>query len=102
MFEGWDASGHHDTLKRLAALWDPCHFDTHRSAALEDGMSFEFGPPDIVIPSHELMGEMLLAAGRPAEILRPDLLESLFRARFEIVRGGERPATMLLLGGDRA
>lgn len=50
-----------------------------------------------------LKGGRILAAGRPAEILRPDLLESLFRARFEIVRGGERPVTLLRLdpGGDR-
>ncbi len=49
-----------------------------------------------------LAGGRILAAGRPAEILRADLLESLFRARFEIVRGGERPVTMLRLGGDGA
>ena len=40
----------------------------------------------------------ILAEGAPAEILRPDLLERLFRARFEIVRGGERPVTLLQLG----
>jgi iron complex transport system ATP-binding protein len=42
-------------------------------------------------------GGKVLAVGPPAEILRPDLLERLFRARFEIVRGGERPVTMLEL-----
>jgi len=42
-------------------------------------------------------GGTVLAVGTPAEILRPDLLEQLFRARFEIVRGGERPVTMLEL-----
>jgi iron complex transport system ATP-binding protein len=42
-------------------------------------------------------GGKILAAGTPAEILRPDLLERLFRARFEIVRGGERPVTLLEL-----
>jgi iron complex transport system ATP-binding protein len=42
-------------------------------------------------------GGKLLAVGTPAEIVRPDLLERLFRARFEIVRGGERPVTMLEL-----
>jgi iron complex transport system ATP-binding protein len=40
----------------------------------------------------------ILAAGTPAEIVRPDVLERLFRARFEIVRGGERPVTLLELG----
>ena len=44
-----------------------------------------------------LEGGRILAAGRPAEILRPDVLERLFRARFEIVRDGERPVTMLRL-----
>jgi len=42
-------------------------------------------------------GGKILAVGTPAEILRPDLLETLFRARFEIVRGGERPVTILEL-----
>jgi tetratricopeptide (TPR) repeat protein len=37
------------------------------AAAAEDGMSFEFGPPVVVKPAHELSGEVLLAAGRPAE-----------------------------------
>ncbi|HBL31738.1 MAG TPA: hypothetical protein DD490_33360 [Acidobacteria bacterium] len=44
-----------------------------------------------------LAGGCILAAGRPAEILQPDLLERLFRARFEIVRPGERPVTLLRL-----
>jgi tetratricopeptide (TPR) repeat protein len=37
------------------------------AVAAEDAMSFEFGPPDIVKPSHEMLGEMLLASNRPAE-----------------------------------
>ena len=40
------------------------------AAALEDAMPFEFGPPVIVKPSHELFGEMLLALGRPADAQR--------------------------------
>ena len=64
----------------------------------------------VVIATHDLnlaslLGDRLLAlasgqvlaCGRPAEILEPDLLERLFRARFEIVRGGERPVTLLQL-----
>src|SRR6185312_9297689 len=39
-----------------------------------------------------------LACGPPAEIVKPDLLDCLFQARFEIVRGGERPVTILDLG----
>jgi iron complex transport system ATP-binding protein len=46
-----------------------------------------------------LAGGQVLATGPPAEILRPDLLERLFRARFDVVRGGERPVTVLDLGG---
>ncbi len=34
---------------------------------LEDAIPLEFGPPDIVKPSHELLGEVLLAAGQAAE-----------------------------------
>jgi len=40
----------------------------------------------------------VLACDAPARILEPGLLERLFRARFEIVRGGERPVTLLQLG----
>ncbi|HTH65101.1 MAG TPA: hypothetical protein VL563_10445, partial [Gemmatimonadales bacterium] len=34
---------------------------------IEDAMPFEFGPPVTVKPSHELLGEVLLQAGRPRE-----------------------------------
>ena len=37
------------------------------AAAVEDGLSFEFGPPTPVKPAHELLGEMLLSAGRSKE-----------------------------------
>ena len=40
------------------------------ATALEDGMPFEFGPPVVVKPSHELLGETLLALDRPAEAQR--------------------------------
>jgi tetratricopeptide (TPR) repeat protein len=40
------------------------------ATALEDGMPFEFGPPAVVKPSHELLGETLLALGRAAEAQR--------------------------------
>ena len=33
----------------------------------EDGMPFEFGPPFVLKPSHELFGEMLLEMGLPKE-----------------------------------
>jgi tetratricopeptide (TPR) repeat protein len=37
------------------------------AAALEASLPAEFGPPDIVKPSFELLGEVLLELGRPAE-----------------------------------
>lgn len=42
---------------------------SREAAAAEGAMSFEFGPPVIVKPAHELLGELLLAARRPAEAL---------------------------------
>jgi predicted Zn-dependent protease len=33
----------------------------------EDRLTFEFGPPEIVKPSHELLGEVLLSRGRAPE-----------------------------------
>jgi tetratricopeptide (TPR) repeat protein len=41
-----------------------------RAARLEEGIPFEFGPPMIPKPSRELLGEILLAAGRPDEAKR--------------------------------
>jgi iron complex transport system ATP-binding protein len=65
----------------------------------------------VVIATHDLnlaslLGDRLLAlssgrvlaSGTPAEVIAPEVLERLFRARFEIVRGGERPVTLLRLG----
>lgn len=40
------------------------------AAAMEDAIPLEFGPPDVVKPSHELLGEVLLAFGQPAEAQR--------------------------------
>ncbi len=40
----------------------------------------------------------MLALGRPAEIVRAEVLEQLFQARFDVVRAGERPVTVLDLG----
>jgi len=35
------------------------------ATALEDSLAFDFGPPTVVKPSHELYGEMLMEARRP-------------------------------------
>ena len=40
------------------------------AAAIEDGLPLEFGPPVIVEPSHELLGELFLRAGKPADAQR--------------------------------
>ena len=37
------------------------------AVSVEDAMPLEFGPPAVVKPSHELLGEMLLQAGRSRE-----------------------------------
>ncbi|NND70255.1 MAG: tetratricopeptide repeat protein [Rhodothermales bacterium] len=34
------------------------------AVVLEESLPFEYGPPDIVKPSHEMLGEVLLEAGR--------------------------------------
>jgi tetratricopeptide (TPR) repeat protein len=38
-----------------------------RAAAIEEQLPFAFGPPLVEKPSHELLGEVLLDLGRPAE-----------------------------------
>lgn len=37
------------------------------ATTFEDGLAAEYGPPDIVKPTHELLGEVLLAQGQAAE-----------------------------------
>ena len=40
-----------------------------KAAADFDAMPFDFGPPAIIKPPHELRGELLLAAGKPVDAL---------------------------------
>jgi len=40
-----------------------------QAAAVEDGLSFEFGPPLPVKPGHELVGDLLMDVRRPAEAI---------------------------------
>ena len=51
-----------DTAGALAAL--------SAATALEDTMPVDYGPPAVVKPSHEALGEVLLALGRPADAQR--------------------------------
>ncbi len=41
-----------------------------KAAAQEDSLPYEFGPPAIEKPSHELLGEMLFVAARPRDARR--------------------------------
>jgi tetratricopeptide (TPR) repeat protein len=41
-----------------------------QAAATEDRMPFDFGPPDVVAPAHELLGEALLDADRFSDAAR--------------------------------
>ena len=50
-------AGHHE--QGIAVLRDATTF--------EDGLAAEYGPPDIVKPTHELLGEVLLSRGDNAE-----------------------------------
>ncbi len=62
------------------------------AAAAEDGMSFDFGPPAVAKPAHELSGEMLLSAGKAADA----------RAQFERSLSGAPNRALSLLGLARA
>lgn len=59
-----------------------------RTAAEEDGLTFEFGPPMPLKPAHELYAEELLAGHRPAEA-RDEFQRALARAprRAQSLRG---------------
>lgn len=58
-------------LRALLRLADGAPEDAvallREATTLEDAMPAEFGPPDVVKPSYELLGETLLALGRPRE-----------------------------------
>lgn len=65
------------------------------AAGVEDGLPAEFGPPDIVKPSHELLGEFLLAAGQAGEAQRSftralDLAPGRSRALLGLLRAARQ------------
>ncbi len=62
------------------------------AAAAEAAMSFEFGPPIVAKPSHELLGELLLERKRPEEA----------RQQFELALGRAPKRALSLLGLARA
>ena len=63
--------------------------ELERAAAAEDAMPMEFGPPAIVEPSHELLGDLLLA-DRPSEALRH------YRRALELAPGRSRALVGLI------
>jgi tetratricopeptide (TPR) repeat protein len=62
------------------------------AAATENAMAFEFGPPVVVKPAHELLGEILLEQGRAAEA----------RVEFETALAHAPGRSLSLLGLARA
>ena len=62
------------------------------AASAEDAMTFEFGPPAVIKPAHELSGELLLELNRPAEA-QAEFAAALAKApgRLLSVRGLDRP-----------
>ena len=69
------------------------------AAALEDEIPYQYGPPSIPKPSHELLGEALLEAGSPDE--------AVLAFEMALARAPSRPASLLGLAqaaeatGDR-
>jgi tetratricopeptide (TPR) repeat protein len=72
-----------------------------KAVALEESLSPPSGPPDVIKPSHELLGEILLRAGRPKEAARqfaralerqPNRARSLLGATRAAEQGGPKAA----------
>jgi tetratricopeptide (TPR) repeat protein len=72
----------------------------HEATALEDAMPVDFGPPQVIKPSHEMLGEMLLELRQPAaseqEFVRalqgaPRRARSLVGLVRAAVQAGDRP-----------
>ncbi|MGE0552673.1 MAG: hypothetical protein AB7R55_04530 [Gemmatimonadales bacterium] len=53
--------------ERLDGRLDAAIATLREASEIEAGLPVEFGPPDVVKPSFELLGETLLAADRPAQ-----------------------------------
>jgi tetratricopeptide (TPR) repeat protein len=66
------------------------------AAAIEDALPLEFGPPDLVKPSHELLGELLLDLGRPEPAQRA------FERALELTPGRSRALAGLVRAASAA
>ena len=62
-----------------------------QAAVVEDGLSFEFGPPVPVKPAHELVGEMLMDLRRPREAMRGVRAVAEAHSAPRAVAAGPRP-----------
>ena len=74
-----------------------------KAVALEEEMSAPSGPPNIVKPTHELFGEILLRAGKPAEaaeqfkvalLRQPNRARSLLGAARAAAQSGNESAAL--------
>jgi tetratricopeptide (TPR) repeat protein len=55
------------SIRAAAGATDEAVTLLREASSLEEAQPLEFGPPDVVKPTHELLGELLLARGRVAE-----------------------------------
>ena len=72
-----------------------------KATSLEESMNAPYGPPGLIKPSHELYGEILLRAGKPAEaaeqfkvalLRQPNRARSLLGAARAAAQSGLQPA----------
>ena len=83
-----------------------------KATALEEQTSAPYGPPSLIKPTHELFGEILLRAGKPAEaaeqfkialLRQPNRARSLLgAARAAAQSGNQAAATRCLRNTHRA
>jgi tetratricopeptide (TPR) repeat protein len=80
-----------------------------KATALEDATPPPPGPPAVIKPAHELLGGILLRAGRPEEAAKafaaslrrhPNRARSLLGAARAAVRGGQASGAVTLGGSD--
>jgi tetratricopeptide (TPR) repeat protein len=88
-------------LRASAGKFDEAVEMMKRATSLEEELSPPSGPPDLLKPTHELFGEILLRAGRPREAAaqfkvalarHPNRARSLLGAARAAAQSGDRPA----------
>ena len=74
-----------------------------KATAIEEQLSAPYGPPNLIKPSHELFGEILLRAGKPGEaaeqfkialLRQPNRARSLLGAARAAVQNGNQAAAL--------